>query len=222
MKSLAALTLAPLVTLRKTIDREKLLAAFCDDDNYRYDFAKPFGYGSLTYATDSRFICRAEIADRKEDGDIKLPYNFGEAWPTLWKPAGEFLPLELPPIEALTLCTDERWGGICPLCGNRRVSLGDCYPPECSDYKWCDVMGYDPDDNTIRDKSCGLCHGKDYHGPSLFRYGPHLLSYHRMKPIAALPNTRVAVNIKCDGPLLFQADGFEGMAMGLREKGDKV
>lgn len=210
--------LATLVRLRPEIDREAMLAAFCRDPRYgsgRYDLDYPFGHGSLTYATDARSIVRAEIANRREDGERTLP-DVRTCWDKYWHPAGEFIPYHLPPIDTLTLGRNGDYG-VCPLCSGRRVSVGEHYPT----YEWTEsreafLRDYDIDDNTTLDKSCELCSGKLYDGPWQVRVAGVLMDYSRLKPIAALPNVRVSATTG-EKAILFLADGFEGMAMGMND-----
>lgn len=216
LKSIAALAMAPIIDLRPTIDRERLLLAFkCPYKSIRYDIDEPFGVGSLTYATDARKICRAEIANRIENGERTLP-NVVRCWSEHWHPAGAFKPFDLPPVESLTLGGNSDFG-TCPLCSGRRKFLGDMYP----DWDWCDSwkarsVDYDVDTNTTLDPSCELCHGRTYHGPWKLRVDGVLCDYSELKPIAALPNVRITRSTQ-DSCLLFVADGFEGMAMGMHD-----
>lgn len=217
LKILGAAIMAPCVNLRTEIDRERLLAAFCDDNDWqRYDFDRPFAIGSLTYATDARHMVRAELPARIEEGERRLPKGIEQVWSEWWQPQ-DFQPFHLPPVESLTLLPDQRWGGTCPVCDDRRISIGDRYPQ--SNDEAAELPEYDPDDNTIRDASCPLCRGRAYYGPCRVRLCGRLMDYSRVKPIAALPNVRVAAtkHYHPESPLLFVADGFEGMAMGLIE-----
>lgn len=214
LKTLGAALMAPTISLRSEIDRERLLLAFCDDDAYRYDLTKPYGVGSLVYATDCRHMARAEIANRFEYGERRLPKGTLEVWETHFQPM-ELRPFQLPSIEQLTHYGHERFGGICPLCDDRRICFGSEYPSEDEIES---LIDWDVDDNTYRDSSCQLCHGHTYHGPCETIVCGVRMSYSRLKPIAALPNVRVARSKFCreDYPVLnFSADGFEGVAMGL-------
>lgn len=216
LKALAAVAMAPCVKLRTEIDAERLLAAFvCPYKSLLYDIDAPFGVGSLTYATDAKKMCRAEIANRVENGERTLP-NVQLAWNNLWVPDREFVPFALPPVESLTLGGASDWG-TCPLCSGRRKFLGDTYP----DWEWCDSVAarlcdYDIDTNTTLDPSCELCKGRTYHGPWQVRVAGVLMDYSQLKPVAALPNVRISKS-RVDDCLLFIADGFEGMAMGLHD-----
>ena len=219
LKCLAVSAMAPLVELRPAIDRERLLAAFCDTGgtrSIRFDLAAPFAVGSLTYATDALSMCRAEIANRWEIGERRLP-PIEKCWDRLWKPARRFELYSLPPIDTLTL-GDQGDYGVCPLCDGRRKSLGSAYP----DGEWCDSLEahlryYDVDDNTTLDPACQLCHGRLYAGPWQVRVCGVLMSYSRMKAIAALPEARVSRTEVDGGALLFAAAGFEGVAMGMHQ-----
>jgi len=104
----------------------------------------------------------------------------------------------------------------CPACGNRRVSLGETYPPmDTHEQRMALVMqDYDVDTNTVRDQSCSLCKGSSYPGPSVASIcGVRLMSFD-LQRIVSLPDVRVCRGNsgKC---ILFRAGGFEGVAMGL-------
>lgn len=217
LKLVAASFMVPCVQLRREIDRESLILAFCDTDSFRYDFDRPFAIGSLTYATDSRHMVRAELSNRREDGERRLPENVEECFNKYWNP-GEWRPFELPPIESLVKYPVEMdKTGMCPLCGDRWIFLGDRYPNEDEMEHLRLTASYDVDTNEIRDTSCQLCHGRDYYGPSSLEVCGVLLSYHRLKPIAAIPGVMVAANQNRDqdSPILFRGCGIDGMAMGL-------
>ena len=216
LKAVAGFLLAPTLMLRQEIDREALLRAFCEPDSVglRYDMETPFRVGGLSYATDIRYICRAELSAPREDGGERRIPPVERLWKELWLP-GDFRPLD---IGTLPLRRTEY--PRCPYCGDRRISLGECYPPadwlesrEAGDY------GYDVDDNSIRDKSCTACHGLDFQGPSVVDFGDDVfMDRWRLNPIIALPNVEWSMSqINHErAPLLFRADGFEGMCMGIK------
>lgn len=213
--SVALLELVPLVRLRTEVDIESIMLRFCADEPYRLDLTQPFGVGPFTYATDTKHMVRAELVNRQENGERRLPKNVEEVWRYHWHPSN-WVPFELPRIEDLTIRCSDGFYAICPLCDNRRISLGE-WPPESFDkFRRLD---YDPDDNSIRDKSCQLCRGKQYNGPSLAMVAGTLMSFHRLKPIAAIPGVEIAANQKGeDHPFLFRGSELEGMAMGLDPK----
>lgn len=219
IRAIGAAMIAPCVTLRNEIDRERLLSAFvCPHDSW-YDITKPFGVGSLTYATDARHICRAELVSRVEEGERRLPINLDQLYRSHWEGCGELVPFELPDWrKACIVPQDQSYSFTCPECCGRRVSMGDHYPPqewldgrEASDYE------YDIDDNTIRDKMCPACKGKDWHGPSILIVDGVRFEYARLKAVAALPNVRVARSGfgTGDEAIVFRAEGFEGVSMGI-------
>lgn len=218
LKTIGLTLLAPIVRLRQTVDRENLLRAFCDDwEGGRYNLQYPFSVGSLTYGSDLRHLVRAELSSVVEDGTRKIP-DVEWAWNQYWHPS-RFVPFELPPADSPRLVTPrDDWGAICPLCDDRRISFGDRHPASLDEVP----PDYDPDDNTYRDPSCPLCRGRTFYGPSQLIVEGVRMSYSRLKPIAALPNVRVAGNMVRQegqpGPLVFVADGFEGMAMGIRDE----
>ena len=131
----------------------------------------PFGVGSLT-ATDARRIIRAEIISRKEVGERRIP-NVNGLWRDEWKPDGELIPFEKPPLSSI------RWGfhnhGDCPDCGGRRIpwdGVGKEYPNlDDAGFKHLErERGYDVDDNCVFDPACRTCRGRPYKGPSLFEF----------------------------------------------------
>ncbi len=223
LKTIGLTLFAPIVRLRQTVDRENLLRAFCADTGYaRYDLESPFNFGSLTYAADYCSAVRAELSGLIEDGSRQIP-DMEKVWGQYWHP-GRFVPFELPAVDSPLLVAPAKndWGGVCPLCDDRRLSFGDSYPASIDETP----KDYDPDDNTYRDPSCPLCRGNAFYGPSQLIVEGVRMSYSRLKPIAALPNVRVARNLRapdksafCEiaGPLVFKADGFEGLAMGISD-----
>ncbi len=216
LKTVAAVAMVPQISLRREIDREALLSQFVRHDQWmgRWDLEKPFLYGDLGYATDGRILCRTSLVAPETDGEARLP-NVIAAWET-YKPVGQWSVEGLPSISELTDKPNEWSCGICPLCDDRRISLGEHYPdftdPQIK--AEVDAMDYDIDDNTVRDPSCPLCHGKNYRGPWTVTYRGVKLSYGYAKKIFTLPGVQLApaATSHC---LLFRADEFEGIAMGL-------
>jgi len=202
----------PKISLRSEIYRERLMLPFCGE-NYRWDLGAPFGVGSLTYATDARRIIRAEIVSRKEDGERRVP-NVNGLWRDEWKPDGELIPFEKPPLSSI------RWGfanfGDCPDCGGRRIpwdGVGEKYPDlDDAQYKHLErEKGYDVDDNCVFDPACRTCRGRPYQGPSLFEFRGQFYSAALLLPVWNLPGVRIGVG-QLDGgerKLLFSADCFE-------------
>ena len=219
LKTMAAALMAPTIHLRPSVPDERLLMPFCDPDATRYNFEAPFGYGSLTYATDSRAMIRCELANRQEVGERRLP-NIAKVWSDWFQPVGQWRPLTLEDIEP-TLADDGV--GVCWECGDRRVSYGEGYP-ELNEWgqfadEGCSRLGYDIDDNTIRDESCPRCNGRDFgHKTLTVLFGQDHQS-HNLKRILALPNVMVCESAnhwdRHAPGLLFRADGFEGIALGL-------
>ena len=218
LKSAMAFLMAPTVSLRRDVDREALLSAFCDP-NYagRYDLDSPFRHGSQTIATNAKILCRAEISAPVLDGKERRLPPVDATYKLLWHP-GEFRPLELPPIGSRKLKympESPYTQATCPACGNRRISFGPNYPSA----KWIEQRAerfdWDVDNNTIRDVSCPECRGKEYDGPTIVSIDGNPFDYWLLKPIAALPNVRVAKSKHESGVLCFTADGFDGLAMGL-------
>lgn len=220
LKAIAGVLMAPTVTLRKTVDREAILRAFCDDiESIRYGerLMAPIVHGDHVWATNARELIRAvDYGFERDGGEGRVP-NLHQCFDTLYRP-GKFSDFRLPRIEDLAHRPDVAHGiGVCPLCDDRRVSYGEFYPTDQETAN--NLPCYDPDDNTIRDKSCPLCRGKDYTGPSVLLIHGVPFSYSRVKKLALVPNCRVAINH--DGPsshgrseiLCFEGDGFSGVAM---------
>lgn len=219
LKAIAAAIMAPTIHLREAIPDERLLMAFCNPDVFRFDFDKPFGVGSLTYASDSYSLIRCELASRVEDGERHLPKNVIEVWDAFYRPTQwrDLTPDDLIPTEGVT--------GLCPYCGDRRVSFGVQWP---TDQEYADDLpDWDPDDNTIRDKSCKHCHGCYYEGPSCVRIGGILHDSWRLRRILALPNPRVCAaavvsdDERISRAIVFKADGFEGISLGIYKEGGR-
>lgn len=210
--------MAPTVNLRREIDREALMRPFCDTwEGFLYQLNAPFQEGSLTYATDSRRIIRAELTSPEIVGERMLP-NCAKLWENHWRPA-EFVPIERPAISELLVPRFENYGSTCPVCLGRRISLGKEYPDFDDEELNTRIhrLGYDVDDNSIRDESCNHCRGLDYYGPSEMQIGDFRFAYAMVSPMFALPELRVAAPVTVETPLLFVADGFEGMVMPLAE-----
>jgi hypothetical protein len=135
-----------------------------------------------------------------------------DVWKKYWNPEGKWEDFNLPHWSEVSIECPRY--NVCPCCGGRRVSYGATYPPyELLDSRWVGDTDYCVDTNTIADPTCELCRGRTYRGPSLLEVCGHVFSYHNLPKIAALPGVRV-----CRAPdvILFQADGFEGMAMGVQ------
>ncbi len=216
LKTAAAFAMAPMVRLRQEIDAERLMLPFCGREHSRYMLHAPFGVGELTYATDQYAMVRTELANRVEEGHKRLP-PVEEAWARYCRPDGAWSYLTPDDIQPTEIWDGGRWS-ICPECGNRRVSLGDKYPDVDTheERMRLGLLDYDIDDNTIRDASCPACRGRDFSGASAVRiHGVPFMSWH-LRRIVALPNVRVCRSAE-NGCILFAADGFEGVAMGLRE-----
>lgn len=216
LKTIAAALMCPTIQLRQSIPDERLLSAFCagggDYYSMLFSIGEPFGVDSLTYATDSKAMIRAEIANRCEVGEKRLP-PVGKVWPEYWHHNGQWRPLEPGDIRPTIVDVD----CVCPDCGGRRVSLGDNFP-DFSD-PVADAMihrlGYDVDDNSIRDASCMTCRGLKYAGPNITEICGVLHQTFRLRRILALPNVQVTRSLANRHALLFRADGFEGISLGV-------
>lgn len=225
LKAFAALAMAPIIDLRREVDRERILRGFCaEEENVRWSLNAPFGVGSLTYATDAKYMARAEIANRVENGERCLP-KVTDCWNKLWVPSGEFKTFHLPTADDLENVGENHFYDpyhLCPYCGNSRVSLGSEYPEWGSDGEPKSLrirrLDYDVDTNTIRDESCPHCKGLQYKGHACLRVDGMLHEYWRLRPIAAIPDVKVCRSASDKNCLLFKGDGFEGMAMGLFEE----
>jgi hypothetical protein len=158
-------------------------------------------------------MIRCVLANRIEDGEQKLP-PVEKAWSAHWRPGG-WIPLT--PENSVANCSER--ASVCPECGDRRVFLGDNYPDFADPVvdAYLTRMQYDPDANTIGDKHCGTCHGMEYRGPSTTEICGVYHSTFLMKRILALPGVRVAASVSAPNTLLFRAEGFEGVSMGVME-----
>lgn len=209
LKVAAAAMWAPKVLLRPGIPTEQILLGFVGESS-RYSIESPFAVGSLTYATDARAMIRCELSNRVEDGERRLP-PAEKVFNDLWRPK-EWIPLN-------EVCQDPVLSvgyGVCPECGGRRISLGD---------KWPDTPPpplYDPDDNTCGDSSCQTCHGDHFHGASIAMIGGIKHFSYRLKRIAAIPDVKISPFSTGEHyGLLFRADGFEGISLGVNDYGDQ-
>lgn len=211
LKTIAAAIMSPTIKLRNAVPDERLLSAFCDPEPWRYDFTKPFGVGSLTYASDSFALIRCELTNRVEDGERCLPRNVLEVWNGRWSDNVRWS--DLTPDDLIP--TEQGSGyALCPCCGNRRVFFGEKYP---DDQEHADALpDWDVDDNTIRDVSCEACHGREYTGPSCVKIDGVLHKSFTLQRVLALPNPQVR-GIRNDkyGTVLFRADGFQGISLGM-------
>jgi len=219
LKTIAAAFMAPTIQLRQSVSDERLMMAFCEPDRGRYrlqyEFEKPFGFGSLTYASDYKALIRCELAGRIEDGEKRLP-PIAETWDRYWMPQTQWRPLTPDDLRPTEACDGNF--GFCPECGDRRVSAE--YPKDAAEA--ASLPDWDVDDNTIRDVSCPRCHGRWYGGPSNVRICGVLHSSWNLRRIVALPNPQVCKSLWLDpksdaNVILFRADGFEGMSMGMAE-----
>lgn len=219
LKTIAAALMVPQVRLRKEIDREELMRKFCSRDGdwlHRYDLETPFQHGSLTYATDSRRMVRAELTSPCLVGERKLP-PVDSCWKESWQP-GKWVPLRRPELgELVSRNVNNLDLAICPVCDGRMVSLGEHYPEQ---EKLEDIhrrgIRWDVDENIVGDESCPTCRGRDYEGPDIVMIGGQGFSYSLLRPIWDLPGEVSATISKFDQhPLLFRCDGFEGIAMSL-------
>ena len=215
LKAIAAALMAPTVRLRKEIDREALMRPFCGDD-WRYSVSEPFKQGSLTYCTDARRIIRGELAAPEIVGERRLPDAVG-LWGKFWQPQ-QWIEVDRPQIGELLVSRGDDREGICPVCFGRRISLGDTFPDlsdPAEDVRMhrldCDI-----DDNTIRDASCTHCRGLDYYGPWQLEIGGHRFAYNMIAAVFDLPGVKFHMPEVEGRPLLFCAEGFEGMVMPLR------
>jgi len=224
LRGIAAALMAPTIQLRASVPDERLLLPFCNADITRWNLDAPFGLGSLTYATDTRAMIRAEIANRQEVGERKLPPKIDEIWANWFRPAQQWRRLTSEDIQpTVEDC------GPCFVCGDRRVSAGE-FQPEWDYYgvltdKTMRSLDYDCDDHTIRDASCGHCKGQSNgHNNIAVIFGQEHKAYD-LKRILALPNAMVCESEwhpdKHAPGLLFRADGFEGIALGLVPKSER-
>ncbi len=215
LKALAAATWTPLIELRPELDREKLMLAFCDPDDVKYDLSQPFAAGSLTYATDRYAIIRGEITNRMEIGERKTP-RVEPVWNDHWHPTGNWISLDAETAKP-TITLD---CGLCPHCGDARVTCGPDYPNWNDKELVAKLMRYDfdVDNNTIRDASCPLCHGLDYKGPSVTNLLGTEHNAYFLKRIVDIPNVTVCQTASRHDAILFRGDGFQGISLGIDDR----
>ena len=194
-KSLAAMLVVPLLKFQpKTIDRHELLNVFLGDDHFlgaRYDLTRPYVVNQHAYASDGRIMARITTCEAEHDDEmIKVPpvelvwnahfISTERKWETF--KLADYNEL-VPPQSS--------WGATCPMCNDRRISFGDSYP---TDQHTADQLPeYDPDDNTIRDASCEMCHGKSFFGGSYQKIGNQVIAYQYAKKLAEVPGCEVNI-----------------------------
>lgn len=219
--SVATALMVPTVRLRPAVGREELLRPFCltaewSGRNYEQTFMAPFMRGGYTFGCDGNAIARTRLKQPEASGqEIMLPRNFDEVWDKHRHAAGEWRGFSLPPPAHAPLIhtpLTEQYGGTCPYCLVRRVSLGDLYPE--SEQEERGLPSYDPDDNTVGDASCPDCRGRTYYEPSCLLVEGVVMDYAKLPRIAALPGVQVARGRLRDS-IVFRADGFDGVAMGM-------
>ena len=216
LKTLATIAMTPMVKLRAGIDREALMLPFCGESS-RYTLHVPFQQGSLTYATDSWRIVRAELTAPEIVGEKRLP-PAAKLFEDSWHPR-QWIEMPRPEVKELVISNGDDPFGICPVCLGREISFGENYPDrEVLEDLMRRGIRWDVDENAHGDESCPQCRGREYYGPSVVVIGEERCSFAMMAPIWNLPGIlRVSVNQKRGAPLLFTADGFEGMVMPLAE-----
>lgn len=217
-KALASLLTVPLLNLQPlTIDRHKLLSMFLGESWQRYDLSRPYILDGFSYATDARVMARITTSDDESlDETIKIP-PLQNVWDTAFKPERQWERFHLHDIKDLVLSPIYN---ICPVCDDRRVSYGKEYPAD--EDTALALPDYDPDDNTIRDVSCELCHGRNYEGPSLQPIAGKKIAYRYAKKLAAIPGCEVSVSAghgytNGHQTILFRSDvGIGGILMPVR------
>lgn len=210
IRAIAAAITVPIIDLRPAVPRENLLLQFCDPRYLRYNLSQPFGVGSLTYATDSRAMIRTELVNRSEVGEMRTP-PVDKVWHDHWNPIGQWRELD----ESILTPTIIEEFQLCPKCGDARVSYGEGYPNHWSELM--DKYSYDSDDNTIRDRTCDVCHGLDYKDAAMSDVLGVVHSSFMLKRIAALPNAKICRSASVEHAVLFRADGFQGISLGHAE-----
>lgn len=208
LNAIAAAITVPIIDLRKAVPRENLLLKFCGEDA-RYSLRQPFSVGSLTYATDNRAMIRTELCNPSEVGEMKIP-PVGRVWNEYWLPSGQWKHVDEQMLQPSIV---KEWQ-LCPKCGCERVSYGEGIPPYPDVIELIGKYSYDTDDNTIRNRSCEVCHGLDYKEAAFSDVcgWPH--SSFMLKRIAALPNAMVCRSATRNDAILFRADGFQGISLG--------
>lgn len=215
LKAAAAAMIGVRVELRPTLADERLLLPFCLAEPARWEMAEPFGVGAFTYATDSRAMVRAELSARKEIGERNIP-PVEKAWREFFVP-GDWRPFHSSMLEPTLRPIDECGSGPCPRCGSAAtVDVVDDVST-LNVERGCELerIGLDVDAWKVRDVNCPVCGGLNYDGNWCSQVCGVVLATCDLWRIAALPNVRVCRSRSDDSALLFRADGFEGVSLGI-------
>lgn len=215
VQTMSGLLVVPLLRFQPAeIDRHKLLGLFVggEHDSSIYKLHIPYVVGENAYASDGRIMARTWTNDDETDSEvIRIPpfertwtYHFSQSHED-WRPFRLFDIQDLAPTQ----------NAVCPLCDDRRVEL-DHFPADWT--KELDEVDYDPSDNTVRDASCSLCHGREHIGPSLQPIGDRHIGYEYAKKIAQVPGVEVCLSGRHTEPILFRSEaGILGMVMPRRQ-----
>ncbi len=219
-KALASLLVVPLLKFQpEHIDRHKLLSMFLEETEctFRYDLTRPYIFGDYSYGTDGRVMARIDTDETEHDDDtIRMP-PIEQVWNLNFQPSQIWKPFKLAEYGELVCASQSKqYGGSCPKCDDRRVSFGADYP---TDQATADELPeYDPDDNTIRDRSCFLCRGKPYYAGSNQRVGSQLIAYRYAKKLAAIPGCEISFS-GFQNVVLFRSDaGISGIVMPIEDR----
>jgi hypothetical protein len=206
----------PTVLLRESIDREAILKKFCERYplNTRYAIAEPFSVDSLTYATDGRWMIRAELAAPIDAGEPKRRPPVHEVFDR-WDHSRAMREMESPTD------SDLLWGSglACPHCQDKRVDVSDDWE------RYADALDFDGDDCTIGDRNCPVCwdpvlnRGRGAY-PCMVKIGGYHFEAVRVREILAIPGMRVGAapawfENRRVGVLQFEGNGFQGIMAGV-------
>lgn len=216
----AALIARPSTILRPSIDREALLATFCDTAPFdaRYPLKDPFTIGRWTYGTNARIAVRAELPGCIDDGTPKPRAPIDRVYENI-RSEMELRPYEPPPIEDWIASNS---GSICPRCNNRRVPV----PVVLDEYYTAD--DFDPDTLTIQDRNCDWCFdttkGKQRKRfPDTIDIDGYTFTGSYVLKALTIPGVRIGVkplptdpfrDLPATGVMQFEGDGFQGLLMG--------
>jgi hypothetical protein len=212
----AATLYAPTVLLRESIDREAILRSFCVREYCcRYDIADPFSQGAWTYATDARWIVRAELVSMVDDGEPKRRPNAELICSGLWDDSAVMREFCMPALDHLVEGYED-----CPVCKGRRIDVRDNWTAYTGD------LDFDPDDGTIADRSCAWCWDPVKKKTkskikSCVMFGDKVFGANRLANILSIPDVRIAEvsrkgAFEDSGLIQFEGSGFSGFMTGMK------
>lgn len=189
--TISSALLVPLLKIDQSYDLHGLLQNFTDKDVYqRYDLTRPYVVNNFAYASDARIMARipSRFGD-ESDEQIKKP-DFDGVYQAFWKD-GDFKPFRLPDPNDCVWSQSRCWK-----CDSRRVDATAFVATKPDEYDQI-VKDYDPDNNTILDDSCDVCHGETHSnsGRTVEFSNGLRFDYYYMKKIAKIPGVEIAMEV---------------------------